>query len=245
MPTAPASPISASRPPSSAISASNKRGDRPLVSIWGGGNDILNVAGKARARKEGRQAAIAIGDAAQSLRRGGVSDLMIFDMPDLGEIPKFRDNDDKAASASAASRVFNRQLGKQIDALTAKGVTVYTVSAYDLFNDLLDDPRSFGVTNVTTPCLDEDDNPCTRRQGLRRAFFDEIHPNKRVHAALAEAALDALDGGAKASAFMVAAAAPAPAPVAATPAPVPLPASGLMLVAALGAAGAWVRRRAA
>jgi outer membrane lipase/esterase len=222
----------------------DKRGDRPLVSIWGGGNDILDAAGKARARREGRDAASAIGDAAMSLTRAGVRDLMLFDMPNLGEIPKFGDNADKSASARAASRAFNRRLSREIATLEDRGVNVYTVGVWHLFNALLEDPRSFGVANVTTPCLDEDDNPCTRRQGRRRAFFDEIHPNRVVHRAIAEAALDSLAGPGAVS--VIAAASPAPPAAAAPtmPAPVPLPASGLLLVAAVGAAGLLrVRRR--
>lgn len=223
----------------------NKRGDRPLVSIWGGGNDILDAAGKARARREGRQAAGAVGDAAMSLTRAGVWDLMLFDMPNLGEIPKFGDNAARSASARAASRAFNRQLAREIAALENRGARVYTVGVWDLFDALIDDPKSFGVANVTTPCLDDDDNPCTRRQGRRRAFFDGIHPNRVVHRAIAEAALDSLGGGPAALSVLAATAPPthlaSAAPAPAVPAPVPLPASGLMLIAAVGVAGFWRR----
>ena len=162
---------------------------------------------------------------------------MLFDMPNLGEIPKFGDNADKSASARAASRVFNRQLAPRDRPRSRTAGCASTRSGSGtLFHALLDDPRSFGVTNVTTPCLDDDDNPCTRRQGRRRAFFDEIHPNRVVHRAIAEAALDSLAGGPGAISVLAATASPvalaSAAPAPAIPAPVPLPASGLLLAGA-------------
>ncbi len=219
----------------------DKRGDRPLVAIWGGGNDIIQSAGKKRAREDARDAAAAIGDAARTLARSGAEDIMIFDLPDLGKIPKFRGNAEKSPSASAASRVFNRRLAIQVDRLRDRGVAVYQVGAAALFQSLLDDPASFGITNVTKPCYDDGDL-CSRRQQSRWAFFDSIHPNRTVHRALADAALASLKAGPSGSRIATLVAAPAPATVAA---PVPLPASGLMLVAALGLGGVWFRRRAA
>jgi outer membrane lipase/esterase len=212
------------------------RGDRPLVALWAGGNDILN-ASRERTRKEGRQAARAVGDAARSLRRAGVRDLLIFDLPDLGQIPEFRRDDAGGDAASAGSRVFNRQLGKQIADVEDRGVRVYEASAFALLQDIIADPESYGLRNVRRPCLVGDD-VCGRRQGLRRAFFDDMHPNRRVHKALADVARDAIAG--RSPAVQRLALAPTAAPV--DVAPVPVPAPGLMLVAAVGIAGVWRRR---
>lgn len=206
----------------------DRRGDRPLVAIWAGGNDILQ-ASRDRTARAGRRAAAAVGDAAAVLAAHGVDDFLIFNMPDLGRIPKYRGDAAGARAATAGVRAFNRQLGAEIGDLRAVGLNVRKVDAYGLFKSLLDNPRDYGLRNVTTPCLDANDNPCSRAQGRTRAFFDSIHPNYRVHSALAQSALDKI-GGAASVGTRVASAAPAPVPL---PAPLGLLATGLLGLAAL------------
>lgn len=209
----------------------DRRGDRPLVAIWAGGNDILQASND-RARRAGRRAAASVGDTAMALAASGVSDFLIFNMPDLGQIPKFRGDAAGAQAATAGVRAFNRRLQNEIGDLRDAGLTVDKVNAYGLFKSLLADPQEYGVRNVTTPCLDANDNPCSRSQGRVRAFFDSIHPNYRVHSALARAALDQIEGGSSGTRLASAAA----------PSPVPLPASAGMLAAALVGLATMARR---
>ncbi len=208
----------------------DRRGDRPLLALWAGGNDILNTSGTARSARVGRAAARAVGDTAALLARGGVGDFLIFDLPDLGRIPKYADSDRGARAATAGARAFNRQLRREIIALREDGATVRKVSSYALFNALLDDPRAFGLRDATTPCLDGNDNPCSTRQGRQRAFFDEIHPNFVLHRRIAETAMDGIDASGSARSV-------------ASVAPVPLPgAAGLLLIALAGLVAAARRR---
>lgn len=210
----------------------DRRGERPLLALWAGGNDVLNTSGTTRSARVGRAAARAVGDTAALLTRGGVGDFLIFDLPDLGRIPKYADNTAGARAATAGARAFNRQLRREIIALRKDGATVRKVSSYALFNALLEDPRAFGLRDATTPCLDGNDNPCSARQGRQRAFFDEIHPNYVLHRRIAETAMGEIDAGGAVSASAVA-----------SVAPVPLPgAAGLLLVAIAGLA-AVARRR--
>jgi outer membrane lipase/esterase len=209
----------------------DRRGDRPLVAIWSGGNDVLDAAGDRGARRLGRRVARRVGDVATGLLAAGTRDFLILNLPDIGRVPKFGDDPGDGRSATRASRAFNRTLADEIADLRAAGARVRGVDVYRLFQDLLAHPRRYGVRNTETPCLDEDDNPCSRRQGRRRAFFDEIHPNLVVHRRIAEAAMARIErsGGVTAVASTAAPAAPAP---------VPLPPAAALLVAALaGLAG--------
>jgi outer membrane lipase/esterase len=208
-------------------------GDRPLLAIWSGGNDVLDMAGESGVRTKARRAAARLGDIAGRLLRSGTDDFMFLNLPDIGAVPKFGDDRDAGRSATRATKAFNRELDRQIAALRDDGATVTKVNVYGLFEDLLEHPRRYGVSNTTTPCLDEDDNACTRRQGLRRAFFDEIHPNRVVHKRIAEAALGKLGASAGASAAQALAA----------PAAVPLPpAAGLLGAGLLALAGLRYQR---
>jgi len=214
-------------------------GDRPLVAIWSGGNDVLDIAGQSGVRRTARDVAERLGDVASRLRRSGTRDFVILNLPDIGAIPEFRDDPADGRSATRATRAFNRELNAQIAALRDDGARVRKVNVYELFNDLLAHPRRYGIGNTTTPCLDEDDDPCTRRQGRRRAFFDDIHPNRVVHRHVAEAVMARIGPS-----VAVAAAAPAPAAVPLPPAVGMLLAGVLALVATSAAAAARARRRA-
>jgi outer membrane lipase/esterase len=200
----------------------DRRGDRPLVALWAGANDIMGSVG-ANVWISGHRAARAVGATAGSLVSSGVDDFLIFNMPDLGLLPLYNGRDDLALSASRGTRAYNRELGRQIAGLRAEGANVVGVNAFWLMNAVVAHPRRFGVRDTETPCLN-DGVHCGPYQARIRAFFDDKHPNRILHAGLGDRALAAT------------AAAPAPAEVAvaaAAPAPVPLPAPALLLGGAL------------
>lgn len=205
----------------------DRRGDRPLIAIFIGGNDLLDAAGDSGIRGVGRRAAEEVGDVADGLGRTGARDFLFFTLPDLGAIPRYSSDPDDARSARRGSIAFNRELDNQVAALRDDGKRVEVVDTFALFEALIDDPKAFGVRNTTTPCLDEDRNLCTPRQARRRAFFDEVHPNRIVHRHIAEAAMARIDGAGP----TVAATVPAPAAV-----PLP-PAVALLVTALLGLVG--------
>ncbi len=212
----------------------DRKGDRPLLALWAGGNDILKASGNSGSIRAGRAAAQAVGATAERLARAGVDDFLIFDLPDLGKIPKYGDDRSGARAASAGTKAFNRQLRREIIALREDGANVRKVSAYALFNALIEDPRAYGVRDVTTPCLDEDGDACSTRQGRYRAFFDEIHPNFVVHRRLGEIAMDQINAG-DASSAVAALSAPV--------APIPLPGAAGLLIVAVGGLAMVARRR--
>ena len=126
--------------------------------------------------------------------RSGSRDFLILNLPDIGAIPKYGDDPADGRSATRGTKAFNRELDDQIAALRDDGARVGRSNIYGAVRTTCSThPRRYGVRNTTTPCLDEDDNPCSRRQGRRRAFFDEIHPNRVVHRHIAEAAMARID----------------------------------------------------
>jgi outer membrane lipase/esterase len=209
----------------------DRRGDRPLVAIWTGSNDILDAAGGSGVRRVGREVAGRLGDVAGGLLASGTRDFLILNLPDIGATPKYRDDPDDGRSASRGTRAFNRALDEEIAGLRSDGARIRKINIYRLFEDMIAHPRRYGVRNTTTPCIDEDGDACGPRQSLRRAFFDEVHPNRVLHRRIAAIALARIDPPRTA----IAAAIPAPAPV-------PLPASAALLLA--GIAGLAVVRRA-
>ncbi len=206
-----------------AATASGRLGARPVASLWIGANDILSVGvPTGTARAVGGLSAKGVGSAARTLDALGVRDVVLFNMPALDRTPLF-------AVAPAALReearrgtnAFNAVLARQADKLRSTGMNVIEFDTFRLFTALLDDPERFGVSNATIPCHIPGVFTCdVATEAPLLAFFDPIHPNATIHAEIADR-------------------------VRADVAPVPLPASGLILLAGLGAFGLLaVRRRA-
>jgi outer membrane lipase/esterase len=220
----------------------DRRGSRPLLTLWAGGNDIKRETSEPGIRAVGRGAADAVGDAIASLSRTGAEDFLVFNLPDMGKIPFFlRRGGDRAFAATRGALAFNRELDRQIAELRARGLNIHLVNTYALFEAMVADPLSFGLRDVRTPCF-RDGILCTERQARDRAFFDEVHANFVVHEHLAEAALALLDPSTTPAVLAVPFRGTAGSPPG--PAPVPLPAPAALLLAGLVVLGcARLRRR--
>lgn len=223
-------------------------GDRPLAAVWFGANDLFAgiPAGPDGVFTAVSQAQAALQAGLTDLRAEGFNDFLIFNLPDLGEIPLFNlvaaagspaNPSGPSEAATFATDVFNGLLTGVTDGLEASGANVFSIDANALFDDLLDDPQAFGVSDTTLPCLFLSTDPATNAgaaqvagalgqdvvcdletEANERAFFDLVHPNAAVQAALGEEAIAAL-------------------------APVPLPAALPLLLAGLGALAVGGRRR--
>jgi outer membrane lipase/esterase len=204
-------------------------GARPVASLFFGANDIIfnglpifDPIGVAVA------AANAVADGALSLAGLGISDFVIFNLPDLGKTPAFSlfQPPEAAFAASAATVTFNTTLDARIDGLRSDGLKVVKVDMFGLLDDLFADPEAFGVTDVKLPCLFPNSAAaaafaqpllCQGEDQTDRAFFDSIHPNYVIHDQIA-------------------------AIVGAQIAPVPLPLPGVLLFAGIAALAAVCRR---
>ncbi len=221
--------------------------DGDLAAIWIGGNDLLERVGRDNMRNVARNAADQVFDAARALQRNGFDTAMIFNMPNLADIPRY-------AGASAAdrnsarggSRAYNERLDARIDQLRGRGMQVIEVDVYGLFADVVANPGSYGIENLTTPCIRGGRDRCSGAEARVTAFADDIHPSAALHRILADHVLGLLAPETLAGLLDGAAAtAPAARAPSAEVAAVPAPAPGLLLVAGLGVLGAAARRRAA
>lgn len=200
-------------------------GPDALASAWFGANDLFlavdSGADAATVGLVGAAAANAVALGVGQLAAGGVGNILLFNLPDLGRTPAYAGTAE-AFAASAGTAAFNATLAARAAALRAGGVNVIEVDIAAFFDAMFANPAAFGLTDVTIPCITGSvltvTAVCADPLAPGRAFYDEVHPTAQVHA---------LIGGVAEAAV----------------APVPLPGALPLLAAALGGL-VLVRRRA-
>lgn len=212
-----------------ALSA-GKAGGRPLAALWFGANDVFGAtADLERAQAAGAQAADAVADGVRAMSLFGVRDFVVFDLPDLGRVPAYAlFQPDAAGAATGGAQAFNARLDDRTAGLRDAGLNVDRIEVRATFERLLADPREFGVSDATLPCIFPgaaaaaafgQPEVCGPGAAAARAFFDGVHPSAVIHANLGEI-------------------------VEATVAPIPLPGGAPLLGLALVVFAAIARRRA-
>jgi phospholipase/lecithinase/hemolysin len=95
-----------------------------------------------------------------------------------------------AATGTAAA--FSAQLENIVAGLELSGANVTRLNVFPMVNALVADPASFGLTNVTMPCITPNLAPYKCQNPDEYLFWDGIHPTSAVHGILAQAAAAAL-----------------------------------------------------
>lgn len=165
-----------------------------LYAVWGGGNDMRDLVGNANPLTGIANSLANLESMLTGLISSGATSFLIPNLPDLGKIPENRGKASEA-SASNVSGLWNAGLLSLLMELKDQA-SFYYLDVFSSFNDLLDNPANYGMSNTTGQCRSVSGatevscaNPDTW------AFWDAIHPTRASHAVLAAAAFNALNGG--------------------------------------------------
>lgn len=162
-----------------------------LYVVWAGPNDFLEGVPDPLAAIEA--AMENLGSAIGALAAAGAVDIMVPNMPDLGLTPLMLEtgDPDEIGAATALSVAFNDALSLAVDSLeTSLGVSIIEFDTFGLMAEIVADPASFDLTNVTDGALAADGTVASNPEDY--LFWDDIHPTAVVHALLAESAFAAL-----------------------------------------------------
>src|SRR6202171_2788705 len=167
-----------------------------VYAVWIGANDIfVNVSAAGAGLISAGQLQANITTAATDtlaqiarLRDAGAKRIMVFNLPDIGQTPLGKST--PTAPFSALSGLFNSTLQA---GLTSLNVDIIPMNMFGLFNEVIANPASFGLTNVTTPaCTTASALNCTAatrvgpNAGQTFAFADGVHPTPAGHQIIAD-----------------------------------------------------------
>ncbi|NJN02721.1 MAG: SGNH/GDSL hydrolase family protein [Leptolyngbyaceae cyanobacterium SL_1_1] len=155
-----------------------------LYTLWGGANDYLGggVTDPTIPVNNLETAITAFVDA-------GVKNLLVLNLPDLGQLPVASSDPVQAAALTAIANQHNTLLAQAVQGISQ--VKLFDVKT--LFDQAL--AGGFGFTNTTAPCLQGFVAPLTGLAGVPCSnpdgflFWDDVHPTTRAHEEIAKAVL--------------------------------------------------------
>jgi phospholipase/lecithinase/hemolysin len=156
-----------------------------LVSLWGGANDFLN------GELNPSLPASAIGADINSLYALGARNIIVPNLPDLGEVPlAIAQGPSTVAFLQTESAEFDVDLAAQIAAAQASdpGLRIYAPNVAGFVQGIMNDPGAYGFTDTTDELINAPagTNPSTY------LFWDDVHPTAAGQALIADLAFQAV-----------------------------------------------------
>jgi phospholipase/lecithinase/hemolysin len=169
-----------------------------LYTIWGGGNDLINIADSLLKKPDMAGMIVdAVAPAVKNLTDAitaaytvGARCFVWPDLPPMERLPEYKDADPKILTAlKDASVKFKTEEDKAIKDLQTNnaGLMIAEVDTLGLFNDVLKNPTDdkYKFDNIDTPAMGKNVNPD------KYVFWDTIHPTTRTDQLIANAAYSA------------------------------------------------------
>lgn len=148
---------------------------KTLFVVWAGAINVLYANSTADVLEGALEETADI----QRLIDAGATNILVPNLPPLGDTPRLNGSPTTASQANEASAAYNDTLQAGLDVLPIinffRGVHIYEIDTYALFSDILASYPSLGLINVTSPSQDEPVDPDLY------LFWDDLHPTTRGH----------------------------------------------------------------
>lgn len=174
----------------------NRTGDpNALYIIWAGANDLFD------GQIDMSLPAGNITDDIEALYNDGARQFLVMNLPKLGVTPRYNGTAASIADWNGRTQAFNSLLDTQLDTLemALSQIDILRFDIEALFDSVVANPSEFGFTNVIAPAAPglepgdffyDSENIVTNPDEY--LFWDEVHPTRAGHAALAGAIYDFL-----------------------------------------------------
>ncbi|HEY9615479.1 MAG TPA: SGNH/GDSL hydrolase family protein [Microcoleaceae cyanobacterium] len=170
---------------SSFVSANPVADPNALYVVWAGANDYLGAG-----VQQPSEPISNLTNAVLSLTGIGARNILVANLPDLGQLPGSR-NTDNAPGLTFLSNAHNQLLSATIAALrptVQPDVNLIPLDINFLVTDAIAHPSTYGFTNAINSCLF---TACTTPDTY--LFWDNLHPTTAGHEQIAEFAFSTLN----------------------------------------------------
>jgi phospholipase/lecithinase/hemolysin len=176
------------------IPAGESADPNALYIVWAGANDYLPNAGMFTPAQTPIQPLSNLTNAVASLDRLGAKNIMVVNLPPLGNTPLVLGLNQSFPGASQSFNTlagFHNQGLEGLKEQVSPDVNLIDLDINTFFNQVISDPAKFGFTNSTDSCLNLTPLiPCSNPD--KYLFWDQFHPTTAAHEKIAEFALSAL-----------------------------------------------------
>ncbi|NEP52178.1 MAG: SGNH/GDSL hydrolase family protein, partial [Moorea sp. SIO3C2] len=170
-----------------------------LYIVWAGANDYLPNQGTFEPFTETDTTLANLSDALQDLTEVGAKNIMVVNLPDLGNTPIALGVDGRVPGTTDALNTLTEdhnsglsELLDQFSQIPDSDVNIIPVDVNSIFREILAQPTEFGFTNVTSPCVNIPAQfVCENPEEF--FFWDLQHPTTGVYRIIADLALSALN----------------------------------------------------
>ncbi|MBA2658034.1 MAG: SGNH/GDSL hydrolase family protein [Nitrosospira sp.] len=149
-----------------------------LYFVWGGANDYLT-------HDDPKLAAQNISGYVSELAAAGANHFLVPNLADLGRTP-FAITHNDVGAAQSFSLQFNAELAAQLGTVSSAfpAAHIFQFDTYSFLNGVIQNPGSFGFTDVQNSCLDGL-SPCGSPDS--HLFWDDFHPTTKGHGIIGSA----------------------------------------------------------
>jgi phospholipase/lecithinase/hemolysin len=168
-----------------------------LYVIFIGGNDIFDAVyalsfdpSSATSTEVITRAVTSVVTQVMRLAAAGAQHIVILNAPDLGATPAVKLADAEFSpipgAVIAAATDFAQAYNFGLIAKLAGVQGVEIIDIFTTFNELINNPEDFGLSNSTDVCVMPEQPPYACKQPNDYVFWDGVHPTKAAHGILAD-----------------------------------------------------------
>lgn len=189
-----------------AFAAQGVNDPHALYVAFSGSNDIADLIGRSlmfgfeSTRPASDQVVQGVKQVIEAYVAAGARDIIVPNLPDLGLVPRVFSRNPLGSTlvsdvATALVVRYNAALDEMLEGFT--GVNIIRFDTFSFFRDVVKNPESYGLANVTAPCYTgfvdpagPSDTVCATPETY--LFWDNEHPTTAMHALLAKQMLATL-----------------------------------------------------